>query len=686
MADEPLRMTAEVVDKFSGPLRKLRSELASIKSPADLGRLKDHFTGLERGAAAAGNAVRNGLGAALSAVGISALGVAGAIGASVAAFKNFAFGTAELRHLSKEIGLSVDRLRQLQALGERFGIDTGAMQGGLKKFSDSLYDIQRRRGEVFNELLKAGPGGRELADKLVGAESIEDAVGHVLGVIERIPNAVQRQRFAETLFGSGMFGRLGEGGPGSVRRNLEEIQKALGKLGPGAVDAAQEFERSFSQLREKLTGLRDDVGSKALPELNKALKELGETLKGVDWADFGKTAGTILKDIIGLAGDLIGVFRDLKAIIGGDFSSLTGPLLNGKPAANAPQFSLGGMSASARQAQLERQLKTIDAYIERKRDRGGDVSGLLRQRNAIDDELRRLKESVRDGVKEGMSALIQRQSFGGSGGFDPSMIHKASLGGSGGGGLGGGSGPSLGMPSQRGDAGGSGAAASVGEGAPVAPFKGGGNTFATKAPAVMRRLMSDFGLSKEQAAGIVGNLGHESGGFTQFQEKRPLIPGSRGGWGWAQWTGPRRRAFESWAKERGLDPRSDEANYGFLAHELRGSEKGALAAVRRQSTAAGAMQAFELGFERSGVKAWGSRSKWTGRALTAFAANGEEAPTARLGDEMMRRSFPTQKVEGAASVRIDLNGFPRGTRATADATGMFKDVTLDRGRQMVGAD
>jgi hypothetical protein len=40
------------------------------------------------------------------------------------------------------------------------------------------------------------------------------------------------------------------------------------------------------------------------------------------------------------------------------------------------------------------------------------------------------------------------------------------------------------------------------------------------------------------------------------------------------------------------------------------------------------------------------------------------------------------KVNGDASVKIDLNGFPRGTRATASSDGIFKEVTLNRGRSM----
>lgn len=87
---------------------------------------------------------------------------------------------------------------------------------------------------------------------------------------------------------------------------------------------------------------------------------------------------------------------------------------------------------------------------------------------------------------------------------------------------------------------------------------------------VVRQLCADLQLSQEQAAGLVGNLGYESIGFTTLQEIKPLVEGSAGGFGWAQWTGPRRRKFEAWTRESGLALSSDEANYGFLLHELTG--------------------------------------------------------------------------------------------------------------------
>ena len=85
-------------------------------------------------------------------------------------------------------------------------------------------------------------------------------------------------------------------------------------------------------------------------------------------------------------------------------------------------------------------------------------------------------------------------------------------------------------------------------------------TFRAKAPGIMAKLLSDFPIEKLAAAAIVGNLGHESAGLATLQEIKPTVAGSRGGYGWAQWTGPRRRAFEAYCKRNGKDPASDDAN------------------------------------------------------------------------------------------------------------------------------
>src|SRR5207237_660573 len=77
---------------------------------------------------------------------------------------------------------------------------------------------------------------------------------------------------------------------------------------------------------------------------------------------------------------------------------------------------------------------------------------------------------------------------------------------------------------------------------------------------------------------ILGNIGHECGGFRLMQELRPTS--GRGGFGWVQWTGPRRVAFEKFCDDNGLEPTSDAANYRFLKLELQTTEKATVPAMK----------------------------------------------------------------------------------------------------------
>jgi len=121
-------------------------------------------------------------------------------------------------------------------------------------------------------------------------------------------------------------------------------------------------------------------------------------------------------------------------------------------------------------------------------------------------------------------------------------------------------------------------------------------------------LMRSFGLTGFQAAGVVGNLHYESGGFSQMQEAAPMIPGSAGGWGYAQWTGSRRRQFEAWAAERGLGFSSYEANWGFLHHELANtSESRVIPMLRATTSLEQATRVFSDVFERPGIVRMESR-------------------------------------------------------------------------------
>ncbi|RUU60843.1 hypothetical protein EOC99_20995, partial [Mesorhizobium sp. M7A.T.Ca.TU.009.01.1.1] len=150
--------------------------------------------------------------------------------------------------------------------------------------------------------------------------------------------------------------------------------------------------------------------------------------------------------------------------------------------------------------------------------------------------------------------------------------------------------------------------------------------FRSKAPWIMALLMRDFKIAVDDAAAIVGNLGHESGGFASLQEAKPAVPSSRGGFGWPQWTGPRRRKYEAYCARNALNPAGDQANYGFVFSELKGSYRGAIPKLLAAKGLAAKVKVFELAYEQAGVKHYASRNQWAAIALDAWNDAGA-APT-----------------------------------------------------------
>ena len=86
--------------------------------------------------------------------------------------------------------------------------------------------------------------------------------------------------------------------------------------------------------------------------------------------------------------------------------------------------------------------------------------------------------------------------------------------------------------------------------------------------------LTEQGYTPVQAAGIVGNAQYETANFTAHEEFGPNSFGTKGA-GVLQWTNTgdskRRDNFESYAAARGLDPKSFEANSGFMIHEMQGN-------------------------------------------------------------------------------------------------------------------
>jgi hypothetical protein len=186
------------------------------------------------------------------------------------------------------------------------------------------------------------------------------------------------------------------------------------------------------------------------------------------------------------------------------------------------------------------------------------------------------------------------------------------------------------------------------------------SAFENLAPRVITDLMRELGVTAAQAAGIVGNLAAESG-LLAIQEGHPLA--GRGGFGWAQWTGPRRVAFEAWCIAHNLNKESYEANFGYLVQELKKPPHDrSLRQLKRTSTAKAAAETFGYWFERfAGYQNLGSanykkRVQFAERALQLYQAK-QPTPVPPVCHPSEPATMPTPTVTVVPAARTAIPWF-----------------------------
>lgn len=178
--------------------------------------------------------------------------------------------------------------------------------------------------------------------------------------------------------------------------------------------------------------------------------------------------------------------------------------------------------------------------------------------------------------------------------------------------------------------------------------------FKEQAPKLLERLKSTFGLTDIQAAGIVGNLGHESAGLKAGIQEGGVTSG-RGGLGWAQWTGPRRVTFENLARETGLSVTDPELNYLMLENELKGPYRKVVDKLKSVTgDVRDAVYVFERGFEASGdvdrrsgaiikPQQYASRYKYANEALKLAGITTKDNTNGGATDSLVPSAVPSAK-------------------------------------------
>jgi hypothetical protein len=147
-----------------------------------------------------------------------------------------------------------------------------------------------------------------------------------------------------------------------------------------------------------------------------------------------------------------------------------------------------------------------------------------------------------------------------------------------------------------------------------------GNNGGSADASYIRQGLINRGLPEHVADAFLLNMQDESGLNPGINEASPTVPGSRGGFGLYQLTGPRRVAYEQYAQQLGVDPSNVDAQLDFMMSELQGPEARAYQSIMAAPDTGSAAAAIVNDFLRPAEEHRARRAaQYTGGAPTQVA-------------------------------------------------------------------
>jgi hypothetical protein len=656
--DQAIKIVVEVVDKFSKPLRDLQNQLSDMGKGGDkIGRATTQFEALRKSVSATAESIKGLLVPSLNAIGISVLGVGAAFGAMTLGLRNFAQGTKEMIFLSRETGITLDKLREFKAIGEAVGVAPERMASSLNEFARNMQELRAGVGDTLTTLRREGDAGvRAWAESLRGISSNAEMLKRYIEFVDKMPRVQDRER-----------AYAAAGLPRELARSTAKEKQAV-------IDAMKKYSDDLTT-----------EGLKATKEFNDALRDLGTTWEGV-WAKLtnagalqpftdalrGWTAALISPEfqlgLKSLAEQLGEVSRNLLIIVPNmvtfarSISEMVGPIEKLVPLADVfnrlNKFFSGGWRQGGGQPGA--------TFSER----FGEWGGVQKES---------FKQSIREGVAEGFvdAALRLRKSVGGGARVIQAAYHTG--GGYGGGGsYGGGDTAGDGGPTTLPSAG-DGGPTSLPSGPQYSEFLAGRRArFAEEYradPSLKLATAAILSLENEGAGSAVAESLMNRSDYTG-QSLRYMLLGKGGRNFYGPWGSiPGRMA------ELRNQPARLKRLFGFIDEALAGRHR--IGGFTDQGSLGDPNYWYRQGgyvdINRERFNVWGGGPGGHAGAFE-YRQRIEAGLAAETRKKLDQAQSPAAKIEGNASLDINLNGFPKGTTTAFRTYGqLFGDVNLNRG-------
>lgn len=669
---ETLKLVAEVVDKYSGPLKQMMDSLKKLgdgtKDLHEKGRkhTDEHTKAYQKLRDQIVSLKTKGLDIAtpaLEEMGVSLMGVSAAAAAMgvtiVKASKDWAEYGQKLTFAHRASGLTMDTMRGLAEANQKFGASAEDTLGSLEKFGAHMDQFHRKSWDYINQWKALGGDAFvNIGSKLMALDGDREAqLKKAMEIVPQIRDVDQRKRVLALLGLPENWASLTDKEMQELRRKGEEFTKEH----PFNVEGARKLKEAWEGVSSSVRGLETDLGNTFGPAGVAMLNGFAASLETVD-----------------------GWFKTIRDHVkqgqGGKHDAMTPPLIARMLGAKAHHGATGNFGP-------------------------GGATGSFDNMSKKDTE-----DSIAKGTRQGMldamrdyKAQSQSQQF--APGLVPQAFHPS--GGEGITGLHGGGGysvldQSLGATPK-----------SMGrspDGANNPDYSSGGSSDNSSSIAAMRKPFMDElrdpatrRLAMQMMA-TEGGAGHGQAALEALMNRTAMIRQKVPGYSiWNElhsgFYGPLNRGARPSISPRaaemydrimgrvgaGSDMISGRTDQGMLT-DPNGRGPG-----RVHVGGSNEVYNFWKGQRGRAQFSWADSAHFAehmeaiktagnghGAALADMVRRGRPSPRAALE----HRSDASGSMSGNAHLKIDLNGFPRGTRTAHAADGIFKQVTLNRGRPM----
>lgn len=304
MADEALRLQAQVVDQFSQPIRDMQRQLRLLTESnrrthiegarqvqthtKAYGELRLQVMQTARHLQGDFEPVIRTLGTAATAAGLSFGALAAGIGTFVAAGAGAAFvfqGTAHhARDMSRATDLAVNDLRVFEALGPRIGSSVEGMDSALVQLSGHMETLKLRpfaeqASEAAAEFTPQIQAQVKAIRDLTRPEQIQKLfeIGTNIGATQGV---AYKRRFFEYFFG-GTGDQLANYSANELRTLSGKIKEYIRPLTADQIQMGVDADMAWMGLRERMGGFVDYLGASFIPYLLKAYDATDAFIKNV---------------------------------------------------------------------------------------------------------------------------------------------------------------------------------------------------------------------------------------------------------------------------------------------------------------------------------------------------------------------------------------------------------------------